>query len=417
MFEGGLTAEALAALPPGVELATALATIDRAKLNGFELVEVAKATQRQISHYQGEQLAAVWESAHCPSGDYDSQPERNEGPDDYAADEIRWALTLTRRAADNLFGTAYNLFGRLPDVGAALSSGVIDLPRGRVFDDETGSLPEDVARQVAAQLLPLAPELTTGQLRARLRKLVITIDPDAAAKRQREAVKRRHVYHGQDRDGTASLGGYCLPPDKAATAAARIDALAKAAKQAGDPRTLDELRADLYLALLNGEDVEDGAGHRGGVEIIVSLETLMKLSQEPGDIKGWGPVIAEMARNVANAQRDGRWSYSVYDQDGGLVDHGRLRRRPTTGQAAFVKARDRSCRAPGCRTPANHADLDHTTAWEHGGPTIPGNLGVLCRHCHGYKHHTGVRLEQPEPGTFVWHTRLGHTYITKPEPP
>jgi hypothetical protein len=49
--------------------------------------------------------------------------------------------------------------------------------------------------------------------------------------------------------------------------------------------------------------------------------------------------------------------------------------------------------------------------------SIPGNLGVQCRHCHGYKHSKGVSVIQPTPGTFVWRTRLGHTYTTGPPPP
>ncbi|MEJ3749964.1 DUF222 domain-containing protein, partial [Actinomycetes bacterium KLBMP 9797] len=386
-------------------------------LNGYELVEVAKTTQRQVSHYQGELLSTVWESAHCPAGDQSSDPERMESTDQHADDEIRFALTLTRRTAEYLLGDAHAIIERLPAVGAALHTGTIDLPKARVFTLETVGLPDETARQVADQLLPLAPELTTGQLRARLRRLVITIDPDAATRRQNAAVRKRYVHHGQDQDGTASLSGCYLPPDKAAKAAARIDELAKAAKQAGDPRSMDELRADLFLDILNGENLPEVGHHRGGVEIAVSLTTLMGLSKEPGDLHGWGPVIAEVARTTVEQQLKATWKASVYDDNGELVHHGRLRRRPSTADAAFVKTRDRTCRAPGCRTPAHHADLDHTKAWEDDGHTIPANLGVLCRHCHGYKHSDGVTLEQPHPGEFIWHTRLGHTYHIKPEPP
>ncbi|MEJ3751011.1 HNH endonuclease signature motif containing protein, partial [Actinomycetes bacterium KLBMP 9797] len=183
------------------------------------------------------------------------------------------------------------------------------------------------------------------------------------------------------------------------------------------PRSMDELRADLFLDILNGENLPEVGHHRGGVEIAVSLTTLMGLSKEPGDLHGWGPVIAEVARTTVEQQLKATWKASVYDDNGELVHHGRLRRRPSTADAAFVKTRDRTCRAPGCRTPAHHADLDHTKAWEDDGHTIPANLGVLCRHCHGYKHSDGVTLEQPHPGEFIWHTRLGHTYHIKPEPP
>jgi hypothetical protein len=416
VFDVGVSAEDLARMAPGAELAAVLARVDRSVLNGYELVELAKATSRQVAHYQAELLATICETAYCPPGDHTSQPERTEMPDEYAGDEIRWALTLTRRAADTLLGTAYQLLERLPAVHEALRSGAIDLPKARVLAEETTALPPQTARQVVDMVLPVAGGLTTGQLRARLRKLAITADPDAATRRQRQAATQRRVEHGLDPDGTATLAGYHLPPDRAATAAARVDALARAAKHAGDPRTLDQLRADLLLDLLNGTHTTTPPTG-GGVEVVVPLTTLTGWSPDPGDIKGWGPVVAEIARKLVDGQRDRPWRFSVYEDDGTLVAYGPLRRRPCARDAAFVKARDRTCRAPGCRVPAHKADIDHTVDWQAGGPTVPDNLGVLCRHCHGYKHSNGVHLTQPTSGTFVWRTRLGHTYTTQPEPP
>jgi hypothetical protein len=103
-------------------------------------------------------------------------------PDEHAADEIRFALT--RRAADSLMASAYHLVERIPAACAALRSGRIDLPKARV-------LPPSVARQVIDLVLPIAGDLTTGQLRVRLRKLVITADPQAADRRHAQALTRR----------------------------------------------------------------------------------------------------------------------------------------------------------------------------------------------------------------------------------
>ena len=108
---------------------------------------------------------------------------------------------------------------------------------------------------------------------------------------------------------------------------------------------------------------------------------------------------------------------SVYDHVGRLVHNGPVRRRPTTSDAEFVKARDRTCRAPGCRTPASRADLDHTRRYADGGPTTPDNLAVLCRHDHRLKDEGGWRLRQLQPGVFMWRSRLGHHYAVAPEPP
>lgn len=408
--------EDLVQVAPGPRLAALLDGVERSALNGYEMVEVMQARARQVAHDQAALLADMVEVAHCAAGDFDAPAARMDHPDDYAADEIRMALCLTRRAADSMLGLALDVVQRLPQVHEALVAGQIDLPRARVFDNETGALDQETARAVVAQVIDAAARLTTGQLAARLRRLVIAIDPAAARKRQEDSVKQRYLHSELDQDGTATLAGYRLPADRAAAAAARIDALARAAKQGGDIRTMDALRADTFLDLLEGVDVGATAG-RGGVELRVPLTTLMRLADEPGEIGGWGPVVADIARQVAERQAGSPWRVSVYDALGRLVHHGPVRRRPTTADAEFVKARDRTCRAPGCRTPASRADLDHTRDWAKGGPTIPENLGVLCRHDHGYKHHDGVRLIQIASGVFVWISRLGHRYAVPPDPP
>jgi hypothetical protein len=70
---------------------------------------------------------------------------------------------------------------------------------------------------------------------------------------------------------------------------------------------------------------------------------------------------------------------------------------PTPEQRRHVRARDRTCRHPGCRRPAASTDIDHVIAHRDGGPTACGNLCCLCRrhhrlktHAHGWVHAMGV---------------------------
>ncbi|WP_281901613.1 HNH endonuclease signature motif containing protein, partial [Phytohabitans aurantiacus] len=153
---------------------------------------------------------------------------------------------------------------------------------------------------------------------------------------------------------------------------------------------------------------------RGGVELTVPLSTLMGLTELPGELAGWGPVIADIARQVAEQQRRGRWRFTVHD--GNTLYTGVTRRRPTADLADYISARDRTCRAPGCRVPAHRADIDHIRDWAHGGPTEERNLGTLCRHDHGLKHHGHWEYHQIAPGVFQRRTALGHTYLVPPEP-
>ena len=83
--------------------------------------------------------------------------------------------------------------------------------------------------------------------------------------------------------------------------------------------------------------------------------------------------------------------------------------------AAFVKARDLSCRFPGCDKPAEVCDIDHTIPWSTGGPTHPSNLKLLCRGHHLTKTFwtTWHDVQQPD-GTVIWTSPSGRTYTTTP---
>ncbi len=178
---------------------------------------------------------------------------------------------------------------------------------------------------------------------------------------------------------------------------------------------MDQLRADVFLDLLEGTRHKTRSS--GAVHLTVDLDTLAGLTDHPGELNGFGPVIADIARNVADHQPDAQWRYIVTDTATGEPLHtGTTRRRPTASQRRTVEAQDQTCVFPGCRMPAADCDLDHRTSWAEGGATIPGNLGPLCRPDHRLKH-AGWTLERLTQGKYRWTSRLGHTYTTSPKPP
>ncbi len=144
--------------------------------------------------------------------------------------------------------------------------------------------------------------------------------------------------------------------------------------------------------------------------------TLMGLAEHPGELGSWGPVIADVARKMAHDLTHAPWRFSVTDDAGRVIWNGPTRRRPTAGDAAYVKARDRRCRFPGCRRRARRCHIDHTHEHRDGGASIPCNLGCLCARHHGLKTKGIWRLWQIPDGTFVWRSPLGRTYVVKPEP-
>jgi hypothetical protein len=181
---------------------------------------------------------------------------------------------------------------------------------------------------------------------------------------------------------------------------------------------MDQLRADAFLDCLEGKDPGPAQARRGVVELTVPLDTLMGLKDQPGEIAGWGPVIADICRQIADRDPRASWRFAVLDPETGAVTHdGTLRRRPGRVLRDRIVARDRRCRAPGCRVPASVCQVDHTWEHQHGGPTVERNLGSFCVHHHGQKTKGKVTVRQPRPGHFVWVTALGHVHHTGPEPP
>ena len=88
---------------------------------------------------------------------------------------------------------------------------------------------------------------------------------------------------------------------------------------------------------------------------------------------------------------------------------------PTPAQRRFLRARDRTCRHPGCRNDAGWADLDHVVPHGDGGATDCENLCCLCRRHHRLKTHApGWRFVMTADGVLTVTTPSGVTRTTRP---
>ena len=399
-------------MEPGPMLAAFVFTLGDVRLSGSDRIVVLKAYQRLVSFFQAQAFEVMASIS-------DLMNETDEDPEiafESAAVEIGAALCLTRRASEFDLALALDLTQRLPKVWEALAAGVIDLRRARVIVSGTAHLSEETAREVVELIIEPATRLTTGQLNALIRRVCVQADPDDAANRYRDAVEGRRVIVEPSVDGTAHLLGLDLPPDRVAAAMRKISDLAQTLKTGDEARTLDQIRADVLLDLLEG--ARHAGGGRGTVDIHVDLTTLARLSDDPGELAGYGPVIADIARQVAESQPGAEWRWTLTQPETGLViGNGTTRRRPTAGQRRHVEARHNTCIFPGCRMPAVDCDLDHRRPWADRGPTRVDNLAPLCRHHHRIRHHPGW-THQPLPnGDHLWTSRLGHTYTTSGLPP
>ena len=246
----------VAAMATGPVFAAEVAGVDPAGLNGYALVDLVGASCRLVSWAQAIMLGAVAELAHCPTGAEGEPRVWQEGIDPHARDEVAAALGCTPRWADGLISQAFHMVEEVPVLHAALAAGRVDLWRAQILADETlGVADPETRRVIVERVLDGVEHLTPGQLRTRVRRAVLAVDPRGARGRERRAVAGRRVVGFLDPRGAATLAGYGLPVGRAMAAEARISAIARVTRKAGDSRTLDALRADTMLALLLGEGI------------------------------------------------------------------------------------------------------------------------------------------------------------------
>jgi hypothetical protein len=379
----------------------------------------------------------------------------------FEADHAAWVLAWSPRHASGEIAWGRQLINHLPAVWAAWQDGEIDGYRALIFvqvlEPCFDAAPE-LARAIADDVLPGAGRVTGPRLRQKLRRLLQRGRPEAMAKRVQLTEQQRDVYlTPADDGGTAAVTGVHLPAARAAAAFERVDAIARARRAAGDDRTLAQLRAETFCDLLDGTGLGVSPIARpGSIELTIPLATALSVGSEPADLVGYGPVVADIARQIAAANQDVQWRFSV-TRDGELLYAGVTDARPGSRRPAerrlappetvrpqlappetvrsglvlrprppaeadarvrmpgaalrrWICVRDRRCQAPGCNAPARACDLDHTIDYAGGGKTVHGNLALLCRRHHRLKHLGILRVVQVRPGLLLWITRTGHVF-------
>ena len=344
----------LDAMIPGPPLADALAAATgdgHAQLGESELIGVLCAWRRISAWAAAGEVAAVVTLASRRAAQ-SCEPRRSD-LGEHVTDEIAAALTLTGRSADRLLSVGSGL-ARLGDVLGALKQGEIDWAKASVFVDELAALADDgVAEAIAARFLGRAGAggWTTGQLRAALRRAVLSADPQAAERRRVDARNDAEVRAWDEPSGNAALAGRERPPADVLAADARLTALAKWLQKRGATGTISQLRASVYTALLNGRPIEtllpaaassdDSApgnpvpgGDPASPAVSGTIHLTMPMSawlgagelgtDEPGEVAGHGPVDAFTGRELAAKLAESpptTWCLTVTDSDGLALGH------------------------------------------------------------------------------------------------
>ena len=426
MFEtltpAGMSAAALIA-PPGPSCVEALAAIDPRGLSDSARVDLLIAWQRQSSWVASclqPVLAAVGDAVEAAAKVWLDPKDPADMPLRAAHAEIGTALRMPDSKAADWLKTARRLTRELPTVQAALAAGDLTYLHAEAIVDATKWPTVEKGRWVAERVLGRARHQTVGRLRRCLKRAVVAADPESAADRARKAHADRSLRWWPLDDGMAELRLITSATD-VMTVYEAADAIAQRHKAAGPPPgsddylPIDALRADALIDLVVGGAP---APRPAAVNVTIDLPTLLGLADNPGELAGYGPLPAPLARTLA---ADGRWRRMVLDpMTGALLDLGHTRYRPSEALARFVRTRDRSCAFPTCNRAAHRCEVEHRQPFRPGDPaggrTDRANLRPMCAGHHKVKHKGGWRLSaNPSNGGVTWTSPTGHPYDVEPE--
>ncbi|NJC21916.1 hypothetical protein BJ994_000992 [Arthrobacter pigmenti] len=434
-----------------------------------DALDVLRAADRLISWAAG-QRARLVSRVYAASDAGNSSWSGRDLQFTEAVSETAALLKLSEGAASRLVTESLALTGSLPGTLEALEEGRLCPGRASVIVEQSRTLPAEAVPGFEAKVLETAAELNRPKLTARCRRLREKLHPETITVRRVRAETERCVLIEPGPDGMSWLSAY-LPAEQAHAIHTTLDATARGLRAADDPRTLPQLRADVFADILlnapgtvitggrggDGSGVGCGvgptaavggsaAGHPNGsteregrivgaagdgvrvpstakILVTVPVFSLMGLTDEPAELEGYGPIPAEAARELAgNATSFLRLLTHPYT--GAVLGLDRTRYRPSEDLRTWIQVREKTCTFYGCNRPASRCELDHLISWAGNGTTSQDNLYPVCKRHHMLKHQTDW-TPKPHPegsgggssGGLSWTSPGGRTYTTPPETP
>ena len=408
---------------PGAATLARLSEIDPCTLSAADRINYLAALDRQDGWLYALRQRAIAAVAGL-------QPSEGEGPlygvDEAEREDVSTALRLAPATAQSRIDIARTLVNNLPNTCSALATGEISAAHATVIAREAAiairnGAPDSVIFEVEQRAISFAELHTPGQVAARVRTDVAKAIPEEFEEITSRATALRRVSCYNEADGMSTVVAI-LPAADAQIVMNSIEAfilrqdqLHLSQNKSDTDRTIDQKRADALSTICSNflsEISETVTPQRRPltVNVTVDLPTLLGLSENPGQLAGYGPIPASVARELAS---DAKWKRFITEpQTGNLLDFGRESYEPPQHLKDFLIARDRTCRFPGCRRSALLSDLDHAESWESGGSTSPENIGALCRRHHRLKTHDGWRIQSFSDGSCTWTSPLGKEFFT-----
>jgi hypothetical protein len=331
------------------------------------------------------------------------------------AGQIALAKRCSPAFAQRYIGFAMILTRELPATFAALAAGQTSEWRALLVARETAWLSRADRAAVDAEIGPQLARLGDRKVESETKRLAYRYDPSGYVGRLRRVQADRHVGIRPVPDTMTRLSALLTIPQGVAAHTALCRA-ADQIKAAGDPRSRGQIMADTLVERVTGLAAADDVPVE--INLVMTDQALLQIGphrDEPAHVAGYGPVPAEVARELVH--RSGRavprWIRRLYARPhtGELAAVESRRRLFTPGQRRFVELRDQTCRTPYCDAPIRH--VDHVQPYHAGGPTAVDNAAGLCETCNYAKEAPGWHSRMLPDGVLEVTTPTGHQYRSR----
>jgi hypothetical protein len=291
-----------------------------------------------------------------------------------------------------------------------LRAGACTWRHATAFLDLTRDLQPDDVLAVDAAVSARAATMTCSGFRRVVRKTVAKLDSRSPADKDKARRPRIGVRCVPQPDGLVTIAA-TMPAADGIAYLTELNRRADATRTPDDDRTHGERQIDVLTDALHGTTSETSTtssrpSRRTEIQVVIDYASLLGLRDDPAELLGYGPITAADVRHMLSQPGTVLRRLVTDPVTGVLVDYGTSRYRPDTHLSGLTKARDVTCRYPGCTRNAIYCDDEHCQAFPHG-PTSAGNVCQLCRKHHRRKTRGAFTYARPDPAT-------GKTIWTEP---
>jgi hypothetical protein len=284
----------------------------------------------------------------------------------------------------------------MPKVAEALSSGEIGYQAASVICHLQKHVSELEVRIDEEMWIDNARRFSIRDLSGTAASTWHAVNPEGFCLDVEENFERRQLFISETA-GMYRVDGW-LDPEAGAALKSAIEALAKPLG-ADDARTPRQRRADA-LTELTYHAMEAGTmPRRNGVRPHINVNTTIEglkgeLGAAASELQNGMAISSKTVQRLACDGTLGR----ILKADTVVVDVGRATRAVSPAQWRALKARHRTCAAPGCDRPINWTSPHHIEFWSHGGKSNLPNLLPLCYFHHRLVHEGGMQVVRAGEG-------------------